>query len=68
LGYRTIAFEKDEVDRLIDIIKKGDTTCHKTYPLESSSEKKDMKSIKSIVQDKVTKQSVYEKWLSPPRK
>jgi hypothetical protein len=67
-GYKTIAFEVDEVDRLIDTIKKGDKSCHKNYTQESVAERTDdTKSTKSTPQGKVTKLSVYEKWLTQPK-
>ena len=69
LGYKTIAFEKDEVDRLIDIIKKGELPCQKNYRQESSREGiVDTRSTKSTAQGKVTQLSVYEKWLTPRQK
>ena len=39
MGYRTIMFEKEEVDRLIEKLKKGELTCHKNYSQESSLSK-----------------------------
>ena len=39
LGYRTIAFEKDEVDKLIDSIKKGDPSCQTNYQQDYEAEK-----------------------------
>jgi len=37
LGHRTIMYEMDEVDRIIDSIKKGETPCHTDYIKEGST-------------------------------
>ena len=69
LGYKTIAFEKDEVDRLIDSIKKGDSSCQTNYPQDSTSEKMElMRSTSTTAQAKGTRLSAYEKLLSPRQK
>ena len=68
LGYKTIAFEKDEVDKLIDSIKKGESLCKQNYRQESRNETVHTGSTKGTAQPKVTKLSVYEKWLNPQPK
>jgi len=69
MGYRTIMFEKDEVDRLIDKLKKGELKCHKNCRQESTlKEEGDTKSTNATPPPKVTKLSVYEKWLTPRQK
>jgi len=68
MGYRTIMFEKDEVDRLIDKLKKGELTCHKNYRQESSPSREDSRSTSTIAQGKTSEPSVYEEWLNPQPK
>ena len=69
MGYRTIMFEKEEVDGLIEKLKKGELTCHKNYRQESGVERMgDTKSTKSIPQPKVTKLSAYEQFLATREK
>ena len=64
MGYRTIMFEKEEVDGLIEKLKKGELTCHKNYRQESSLSKEGSRSTNAINPKKTAKQSAYEKLLS----
>ncbi len=68
LGYRTIAFEKDEVDRLIDSIKKGDPSCQKNCRQDYSSKTVAIKSINDTSQPQATSLSEYKSLLGKPPK
>tara|TARA_R110002050_G_scaffold196723_1_gene331719 strand:- start:404 stop:724 length:321 start_codon:yes stop_codon:yes gene_type:complete len=68
LGYKTIAFEKDEVDKLIDSIKKGESLCKQNYRQESKSTANNTTLTKGIAQARDTSQSAYARLLSPQQK
>ena len=63
LGYRTIAFEKDEVDKLIDTIKKGDPPCQKNYRQDYSIRTEDTKLISDTNQPQATSLKEYKSLL-----
>ena len=60
LGYRTIAFEKDEVDELIDIIKKGDTPCQTNYRQDYNTKTEDTKLTSDTSQPQATSLKEYK--------
>jgi len=64
MGYRTIMFEKEEVDGLIEKLKKGELTCHKNYRQESIPSREDSGSTNATSRKKTAKQSAYNKLLN----
>ena len=68
LGYRTIAFEKDEVDKLIDSIKKGDTPCQTTYRQDCNTETVATKLTSDTNPPQATSLSEYKSLLGKPPK
>jgi predicted DNA-binding transcriptional regulator AlpA len=69
LGYRTIAFEKDEVDRLIDSIKKGETSCQTNCRQDYSLKTVATKLTNDTNQPQATSLSEYKSLLGkPPRR
>jgi predicted DNA-binding transcriptional regulator AlpA len=68
LGYRTIAFEKDEVDRLIDSIKKGETSCQTNCQQGYSIRTEDTKLTNDTNQPQATSLSEYKSLLGKPPK
>ena len=68
LGYRTIAFEKDEVDKLIDSIKKGDPSCQTNYPQDYSIRTEDTKLTSDTNPPQATSLSEYKSLLGKPPK
>ena len=63
LGYRTIAFEKDEVDKLIDSIKKGDPSCQTNYRQDYEAEKVSTPLTNDTNQPQATSLSEYKSLL-----
>ena len=68
LGYRTIAFEKDEVDKLIDSIKKGDPSCQTNYRQDYEAEKVSTPLTNDTNQPQATSLSEYKSLLGKPPK
>jgi len=68
LGYRTIAFEKDEVDKLIDSIKKGDPPCQTNYQQDYSIRTEDTKLTSDTNPPQATSLSEYKSLLGKPPK
>ena len=68
LGYRTIAFEKDEVDKLIDSIKKGDLPCQTNYPQDCNTETVATKLTSDTNPPQATSLSEYKSLLGKPPK
>ena len=68
LGYRTIAFEKDEVDKLIDSIKKGDPPCQTNYQQDCNAETVATKLTSDINPPQATSLSEYKSLLGKPPK
>jgi len=68
LGYKTIAFEKDEIDELIDIIKKGDTPCQKNCQQDYNSKTVATKLTSDTSQPQATSLSEYKSLLGRPLK
>ena len=68
LGYRTIAFEKDEVDKLIDSIKKGDPPCQTNYRQDYNTKTEDTKLTSDTSQPQATSLSEYKSLLGRPLK
>ena len=68
LGYRTIAFEKDEVDKLIDSIKKGDPSCQTNYQQDYNAKTVATKLTSDTNQPQATSLSEYKSLLGKPPK
>ena len=68
LGYRTIAFEKDEVDKLIESIKKGDPSCLTNYQQGYRSATVATKLTSDTNQPQATSLSEYKSLLGKPPK
>jgi len=63
LGYRTISFEKDEVDKLIESIKKGDPSWLTNYQQGYSIKTEDTKLTNDTSQPQATSLKEYKSLL-----